>query len=181
MKCFWAFIQNTHTFDYHIFRFFPFFILGYIIKKENVNIKCNFNIFLVAISLYVLATYLGGGYAEILQFQNIGILFLFVIQAICGIVAMAYCSQKVHGGRKYVCLISQGTILIYVFHFAFLPLGGKVLNLFADKTDWFYCILQSLLALIILLLFIKPIELLLHKCPLLLGHYHIKNEIQEKK
>lgn len=94
---------------------------------------------------------------------------------------MAYCSQKVHGGRKYVCLISQGTILIYVFHFAFLPLGGKVLNLFADKTDWFYCILQSLLALIILLLFIKPIELLLHKCPLLLGHYHIKNEIQEKK
>ena len=29
------------------------------------NIKCNFNIFLVAISLYVLATYLGGGYAEI--------------------------------------------------------------------------------------------------------------------
>ena len=32
--------QNIHTFDYHIFRFFPFFILGYIIKKENVNIKC---------------------------------------------------------------------------------------------------------------------------------------------
>ena len=85
------------------------------------------------------------------------------------------------GGGEYVCLISQGTILIYVFHFAFLPLGGKVLNLFADKTDWFYCILQSLLALIILLLFIKPIELLLHKCPLLLGHYHIKNEFQEKK
>ena len=44
------------------------------------------------------ATYLGGGYAEMLQFQNVGVLFLFVIQAICGIVAMAYCSQKVHGG-----------------------------------------------------------------------------------
>lgn len=72
--------QSTHTFDYHIFRFSPFFILGYIIKRENVNIHINLVVFLVAISLYVLATYLGGGYAEILQFQNIGILFLFVIQ-----------------------------------------------------------------------------------------------------
>lgn len=142
-----------------------FMISGYLNKDKRNAIKANVFALIVP---YVLLCVL------YLQFQNIGILFLFVIQAICGIVAMAYCSQKVHGGRKYVCLISQGTILIYVFHFAFLPLGGKVLNLFADKTDWFYCILQSLLALIILLLFIKPIELLLHKCPLLLGHYHIK-------
>lgn len=58
-----------------------------------------------------------------------------------------------------------------MFHFAFLPLGGKFLNLLEDKNVWYYSILECLLALVILLLFIKPIDVLLQKCPILLGRY----------
>ena len=70
--------QCTHTFDYHIFRFFPFFILGYVIKREHVNVKVNIGQFLIAVSLYGIAMSLAGGYVELLHFQNVSMLFLFI-------------------------------------------------------------------------------------------------------
>lgn len=109
-----------------------------------------------------------------IRFQDITYLLLFVIQASSGIVITTFVAQQITkkiGMKKPCRLIAEGTIFVYVFHFALLNpfnhLFFQAMGLTMDSK--ILPLLQIAEAVFIVVFFVKPIEMLKKRCSILIG------------
>ena len=172
--CAYIYYQYSHTFDFHIFRFFPFFIMGYIVKKEKIELLISGKICLASLVVYMISVLLCGGYAELIQFVRVDYVIHFFVQGLGGIIVSTYIAQNTLRLTriKFVNVIAKGTIFVYAFHFAFLPLVFRIIQKIDISTlAWYYPILQCSIALIIIIFLYGPILFVMKYCPVILGKY----------
>jgi fucose 4-O-acetylase-like acetyltransferase len=128
------------------FNFFPFFILGYTLRKNKYlakanesNIITNFTIAIISIALSLMILILSSGMPYIIQRINF---YLLGIIGSLVIVALSICINK---GNRLIYTISYGTIIILGIHWMFIGLTNFVLERIMHIKDIIYNIPESII------------------------------------
>lgn len=169
-------VYGKHILKFHsalltVFLSYPFFILGFALKKYknyliDISLKKSVVLLILAFPIvYFCAKINGCAYLVNHEYGNN--LFLFICGAIAGIVlvfavAKLFSNIKIQG----IMDISKGTIIILGFHVQFVVLLCKLYRLASFEEILF-------VSLVILLIFIPIIRITERFCPILIGKYRI--------
>lgn len=74
---------GSFGFPHNILRFFPFFIIGYVLKRECSQLVVSWQTALGSFISYIIIS--KWGYVEVIRFQSVMCIFLFIIQALLGV------------------------------------------------------------------------------------------------
>jgi hypothetical protein len=162
----------------HAWLFFPFFSMGYLLKKGNgmVKVEKNPNIYpfliLGVIGFFLLTCFAQiNGRTDISEWNYGKDILLFYAKGLLGIISSVFLSQAYRCYNKYIMIIASGTIVIMALHEIPTRLILRIVRLITQQGDDLsvHILVGILVSVIVVLSFILPIIIIKKYFPILLG------------